>query len=52
VYREGVQEILRTAARIVGGYDHAKSVMEELHEISHIASPETFTEWEQEHGHV
>lgn len=52
IYREGIQEVLYASAKIVGGYKHAIKVMDELHQQSHLTSPETFADWEKEHGHV
>jgi hypothetical protein len=52
IYREGVEHIVHVTALLTGGYEHALSVMDELHEASHVTNPETFEEWEKENGTV
>ncbi|WP_104019131.1 hypothetical protein [Roseovarius nitratireducens] len=48
VARETVEHVAHTVAFIVGGYQHAKEVAQEIHELSHQASGETFEDWEVE----
>lgn len=48
VCRESVEHVTYTVAFLTGGYAHALSVIEELHQMSHATSPETFEEWENE----
>jgi len=48
VVRETVEHVAYTCALLTGGYQHAKTVAQEVQEISHQRSPETFADWEKE----
>jgi len=48
VVRETVEHVAYTCAMLTGGYSHAKSVAQEIQEVSHQRSPETFADWEAE----
>lgn len=50
VYRESIEHVAHCIAYFTGGYDHAREAMQMLHQISHVASPETFEDWEKERG--
>lgn len=48
VGREAIEHVAYTVALITGGYEHAKTVAEEIMVVSHRPSPETFEDWEAE----
>lgn len=48
ICRETVEHIAYTVAFLVGGYQHARDVAQEVQEVSHQASAETFEQWEAE----
>jgi hypothetical protein len=48
VYREAVRDVVTAVALIIGGYDHARQVADELFDISHTADSETLEQWIRE----
>lgn len=48
VLRECTEQFVVTVALLTGGYDHARTVIRELHEVCVASDPETFADWETE----
>lgn len=45
VGRESVEDVAHSVALLTGGYAHMLQVIEEIQQISHQSSPETFEDW-------
>jgi hypothetical protein len=48
VMRECSEQFAVTVALLTGGYDHARTVIRELHDVCVASDPETFSDWENE----
>lgn len=48
VLRESTEQIVATVAEITGGFEHARSVIREVHQVCCAEDPETFEQWDQE----
>lgn len=48
VMRECSEQFAVTVALLTGGYDHARAVIRELHDVCVASDPETFSDWENE----
>jgi hypothetical protein len=48
VMRECSEQFAVTIALLTGGYEHARNVIRELHEVCDASDPETFSDWENE----
>jgi hypothetical protein len=46
--REAVEHVAYAVAMLTGGFHHALTVAQEMQELSHQTSPETFEDWEAE----
>lgn len=50
-YREIGEQIVFMAARLIGGLDHARAVIRDVHAFYHVHRAEAFDKWEKEQGH-
>jgi hypothetical protein len=50
-YREICEQIFFMAANIIGGMEHARQVVREVHDFYHVEHAEDFKSWEKENCH-
>jgi len=48
VLRESMEQVFYSVATIIGGFDHARLVVDELHERLHVEEQQPFASWQRE----